>query len=55
MHALIERLLGDGPGRIGVAGIILNDELDIGRIELRERHFGGIAHRLTGKAGVASR
>ena len=53
--ALVERLLGALPRRIGVAAVVLNQELDVGRIELGQRHLGGVAHRLAGEAGVAAR
>jgi hypothetical protein len=43
------------PGRFGGAAVVFHQELKVGRIELGDRHFGGIAHRLTGDAGIAGR
>ena len=55
LGTFVERLLGAEPRRLGGAAVVLDQELDVGGIELGERHFGGIAHRLPGEAGIAAR
>jgi hypothetical protein len=35
------------------AAVILDQELDVGILELGQRHFGGVLHRLPGNAGIA--
>ena len=35
------------------AVVVLDQELDIGILEFRQRHLGGILHRLGGDAGIA--
>ena len=35
--------------------MILDQELDIRILEFRQRHFGGVAHRLRGEPGIACR
>ena len=55
LGALVERLLRPDPGRLGGAAVVFHQELDVGRIELGNRHFRGIAHRLAGDAGIAGR
>ena len=37
------------------AAIILDQELDVGILEFRQRHFGGILHRLRGDTGISRR
>jgi hypothetical protein len=50
--AFVDRLLGRKPRTIGRAGVILDQKLDIRGVEFGERHFGGVAHGLTGDAGI---
>ena len=54
LGAFVERLLGALPRRLGGAAVVLHQELDVGGIELGERHLGGVAHRLPGDAGIAA-
>jgi len=46
------RLLGRGLRALRTAGIVLDQKLDIGILEFRQRHFGGVLHRLRGNPGV---
>ena len=55
LGTLVQSLLGALPRRLGGAAVIFHQELNIGRIELGDRHFGRVAHRLTGNAGIAAR
>ncbi len=55
LGALVERLLSGEPRGFGGAAVVFHQELDIGIVEFRNRHLGGIAHRLAGDAGIARR
>jgi hypothetical protein len=54
LSALVERLLGGQPRRLGGAAIVHHQKLDVGSVELGDRHLGGVAHRLPGEAGIAT-
>ena len=55
LGAFVDRLLGALLGALRVAAIVLDQELDVGVLEFRQRHLGGILHRLRGNAGIARR
>jgi len=52
-RAFVERLLRALLGTLRIAGVILDQELDVRILEFRQRHLGGILHRLRGDAGIA--
>src|SRR5262249_56503584 len=52
LATLIERLLRSLLGAGRAAAVVLEQKLQIRNVELGERHFGGVAHRGTGGAGV---
>ena len=49
----LERLLGALLRALRAAAIVLDQELDVGILEFRQRHLGGVLHRLRGDAGIA--
>ena len=53
LGAFVERLLRSLLGALRAAAIVLDQELDVGILEFRQRHLGGILHRLRGDAGIA--
>ena len=40
-------------GALRAAAVVLDQELDVRILEFRQRHFGGVLHRLRGDAGIA--
>src|SRR5262249_5262602 len=52
LATLVERLLRSLLGAGRAAAVVLEQKLQIRNVELGERHFGGVAHRGTGGAGV---
>ena len=55
LGAFVERLLGGLLRARRAAAVVLHQQLDVGIVEFRERHLGGIAHRLRGHRRVAAR
>ena len=53
LGAFVDRLLRDLLRALRAAGVVLDQELDVGILEFRERHLGGVLHRLRGDAGIA--
>ena len=53
LGAFVERLLGALLRALRVAAVILDQELDVRVLEFRQRHLGGVLHRLRGDAGIA--
>ena len=52
--AFVERLLRGQPRAVGRAAVVFHQKLNVRRFEFGERHFGGVAHRLAGNAGIAA-
>ena len=44
-----------GARAVGSAGVVLDQDLDVGRPELAEREIGGVLHRLRDLSGIAGR
>ena len=55
LRAFVERLLGRLLRALRIAGVVLDQQLDVGVLEFRQRHFGGILHGLRRDAGIARR
>ena len=53
LGAFVERLLRSLARALRTAGVILDQKLDIGILEFRQRHLGGVLHGLRGDAGIA--
>ena len=53
LRAFVERLLGDLLRALRAAAVILDQKLDVRVLEFRQRHLGGVLHRLRGDAGIA--
>ena len=53
LRAFGERLLRALLGALRAAAVILDQKLDVGILEFRQRHLGGVLHRLRGDAGIA--
>ncbi len=53
LRAFVERLLGALLRALRAAAVILDQKLDVGILEFRQRHLGGVLHRLRGDAGIA--
>ena len=54
LGALVERLLRGLLSAGGGAAIVFHQKLDVGAVELGERHLGGVLHRLRDDAGIAA-
>ena len=54
LGAFAQRLLRRLRRAAGRAGVVLHQKLDVGAVELGERHLGGVLHRQRGDAGVAA-
>ena len=52
-RALIDRLLRRALRALRAAAVVLDQELDVRALELDQRQFGGVAHRLRRNAGIA--
>ena len=53
LRAFVERLLGALLRALRAAAVILDQQLDVRILEFRQRHLGGVLHRLRGDAGIA--
>jgi hypothetical protein len=53
LRAFLDGLVGRRLRALRGAAVVLDEQLHVRRLELGQRHFGGVLHRLRGCAGIA--